>query len=195
MTILFEKKFDCGSFQTLSEKPVEKIYELTQTHSNLIFNIADLSDGIIEGDGLYSLYEDLDKPMAIKTADCLPVLIMGRKGAALVHAGWRGLKNGILTKREFDIIKPMSAFIGPSISSEFYEVSESFRSEFPNSQHFNYQNGKLSFDLSAYASQQLISFYPELEVTISRECTYNNNYYSYRKNKTDKRNWNLFRKN
>ena len=66
---------------------------------------------------------------AVMTADCLPVLITDTSGqcVAAVHAGWRGLNNGII---EATISKlPAAAeellvWLGPAIGANVYEVCE-----------------------------------------------------------------------
>lgn len=67
--------------------------------------------------------------VAVKTADCLPVLLATTDGhwVAAIHAGWRGFSKGIIPKtldlaREINPNKEIIAFIGPSISRERFEV-------------------------------------------------------------------------
>lgn len=74
-------------------------------------------------------------PLAILTADCLPVLFCtvdgGRIGAA--HAGWRGLSAGVLenTLRALDSApSEVMAWIGPAIGTASYEVGEEVREAF-----------------------------------------------------------------
>ncbi len=67
---------------------------------------------------------------AVMTADCLPILLWREDGSAVaaVHAGWRGLANGILTDNfpELDSQgsknSPWQAYIGPAISQAHFEV-------------------------------------------------------------------------
>ncbi len=64
---------------------------------------------------------------AVLTADCLPILISDKRGqqVAAVHAGWRGLAQGILPK----VVSCFSAkpcdlrvYLGPAISFKHFEV-------------------------------------------------------------------------
>ncbi len=61
----------------------------------------------------------------IATADCVPVLVVGREGAA-IHAGWRGIVAGVVPRgverlgRDVDL----RAWIGPAIGPCCYEVGE-----------------------------------------------------------------------
>jgi YfiH family protein len=65
----------------------------------------------------------------IMVADCLPILICDRQGTMVsaVHAGWRGLANGII-ESTIDRIKKspeeLLVWLGPAIGPSVYEVSE-----------------------------------------------------------------------
>lgn len=56
-------------------------------------------------------------------ADCLPVALVGRRGAAMLHCGWRGLAAGILA-RAAEEVGATDAAIGPGIGPCCYEVGE-----------------------------------------------------------------------
>ncbi len=70
---------------------------------------------------------------AIKTADCVPILLMDRVGrvAAAVHAGWRGTVKRI-TRKVVQIMKDrfksrvqdIVAAVGPAIGACCYEVDD-----------------------------------------------------------------------
>ena len=73
------------------------------------------------GDGLWS--DEPGRPMLALSADCLPIAIARTDGArrlALVHAGWRGLSNGIVA----------AGVVGPAIVPCCYEVGEDVSSRF-----------------------------------------------------------------
>lgn len=77
-------------------------------------------------DGLYTT-ENL--PIAVKTADCLPILLgaTDTRFAMAIHAGWRGLTAGILTQalklaRRYTEPRSIVALIGPAISLSAFEV-------------------------------------------------------------------------
>ena len=57
------------------------------------------------------------------TADCLPVAVAGPGGMAMLHAGWRGLADGILAAGA-QAVGGTSAAIGPGIGRCCYEVGE-----------------------------------------------------------------------
>ena len=65
--------------------------------------------------------------VAVRAADCLPVLFADRRGSvvAAVHAGWRGLAAGVLeaTLRAMDVDPhDVVAWIGPAIGPRQFEV-------------------------------------------------------------------------
>jgi YfiH family protein len=65
-------------------------------------------------------------PIAIATADCVPVVLIGAHSRAVVHAGWRGVANGVVLAgvamvAEFDD-KVVSAVVGPHIGPCCYAV-------------------------------------------------------------------------
>ena len=64
--------------------------------------------------------------VAVRTADCVPILVWGDSVVGAIHAGWRGLAAGIIPKtmRLLADEGPIMAVVGPSISLERYEVGE-----------------------------------------------------------------------
>ena len=65
--------------------------------------------------------------IAVRAADCLPVLFADRAGSvvAAAHAGWRGLAAGVLeaTVRAMHVApRDLVAWIGPAIGPRLFEV-------------------------------------------------------------------------
>lgn len=58
----------------------------------------------------------------VLTADCVPVVVAGRAGVAVVHAGWRGLARGIVERAVAAVGPPWGAWVGPCIRACCYEV-------------------------------------------------------------------------
>lgn len=79
-----------------------------------------------DADGIYTISSNA---VAVKTADCLPLLIASSttKFAMAVHAGWRGLTSGILrnalkTAEKFTPLTSLVICIGPALSTSAFEV-------------------------------------------------------------------------
>lgn len=71
----------------------------------------------------------------IQTADCLPVLLCRDDGSAVAaaHAGWRGLVAGVLGKTLAAMAgeaSAISAYLGPAISQQHFEVGGEVREAF-----------------------------------------------------------------
>ncbi len=102
-----------------------------QIHSPLILDAAGRSGSICgEGDALVSAAPGVT--IAVKTADCVPILIADRKKrvVAAVHAGWRGSAENIsglavtrLQEQFGSLPEDLSVAVGPSIGACCYEVS------------------------------------------------------------------------
>jgi polyphenol oxidase len=99
------------------------------------------------------------------TADCIPILLYDpcTKVVAALHAGWRGLFQGIIAQA-FRVMPGQShcyyAWIGPSISKKHYEVSYDFVCNFLQAYDglrscFSWDQGKYYADLPAIAAQML----------------------------------------
>jgi YfiH family protein len=69
----------------------------------------------------------------VMTADCLPVLLCSKDGEkiAAVHAGWRGLENGIISKTVAALrTKDLVVWLGAAIGAECFEVGDDVRDAF-----------------------------------------------------------------
>jgi polyphenol oxidase len=71
---------------------------------------------------------------AVLTADCLPILLTDRSGTriAAVHAGWRGLVNGVIEAAVACLAVPpafLLAWMGPAIGPESFEVGAEVREQ------------------------------------------------------------------
>jgi YfiH family protein len=130
-------------------------------------------------------------PLAILTADCLPVFIMDpeKKAIAVVHAGWKGVARKIIAKTVRMMRKKFScepadllAALGPSIRPCCYEVAKEFLAPFAG--HVLSRDEKLYFDLAGAAEAQLKNEgVPENHIYDSRICTscQNDEFFSYRR--------------
>ncbi len=76
-----------------------------------------------------------NRPLAVLTADCLPVVLMTIDGSCvgIAHAGWRGLAAGVLESLLTAMpAEPasMTAWLGPAISAAAYEVGPEVKTTF-----------------------------------------------------------------
>lgn len=188
----FSENLNRGRFETWTTKPEIGFYQVTQVHGGEIVSLETLPT---EADGIIASWNDLDQTLAIKTADCLPIVIEGEKGVVFLHAGWRGLALGILSKPEISLIVPQRVLIGPSIHVCCFEVTPDFKENFKDSPHFRELEGKLYFDLQLEARDLVRKENPNLLVTIAPICTCCElKFNSHRRDKTKNRNWNLYLK-
>jgi purine-nucleoside/S-methyl-5'-thioadenosine phosphorylase / adenosine deaminase len=96
--------------------------------------------------------------VAVKTADCIPILLAdpGRRAVAAVHAGWRGTAAGIakhaveaMRGRFGTVPGDIEAAIGPGIGECCYEVGPEVAARFGG-------QGRAHLDLPGINSRQLI---------------------------------------
>ena len=73
---------------------------------------------------------------AVRTADCLPIFLTNFQGSfvALIHAGWKGLLNGVIEKTigKINSSSEIIVWLGPCISQESFEVGNDVYSLFIN---------------------------------------------------------------
>lgn len=72
-----------------------------------------------ESDG--QLSTEPGRPLLVLVADCLPVALLGDRGLAMLHCGWRGLAAGIIEAAAARI-GAKAAAIGPGIGPCCFEV-------------------------------------------------------------------------
>jgi YfiH family protein len=71
----------------------------------------------------------------VMTADCLPLLLCNRSGTrvAAVHAGWRGLADGVIEAAVAKFSEPgeeLLAWMGPAIGPDEFEIGGEVRDRF-----------------------------------------------------------------
>lgn len=147
-------------------------------------------DSIPQADAIIT--KDLDVPIAVRTADCLPIFIFDPKqnAIAIVHAGWRSTQKRIVVntlnkmKERFKTHpEGVKVVFGPGLGPCCYEVTEEFLDYFPK--EIKRQNGKLYLDLNLVNRHQLLAtgVLPK-NIFDCKVCTFcGKNYFSYRKDK------------
>jgi len=197
----FTTDIQCGDMKDASQREAfllscgikrSELVLAGQVHGTNV-KIVTKNDGgsLIENcDGLIT--SDKNITLGVFTADCMPVLMASADGRirAAVHAGWRGLADGILEKA-VDVFKTefkvdscdIKAYIAPHIQECCYEVGEDF------GKNFGVKLEKNQFNLSKTAREILLKCGLQ-SVQISHFCTVcakGDRFFSYRKNKTPKR--------
>jgi hypothetical protein len=185
-----EKVFLSNYFNT----DPEYIFFLKQEHGDKILHIDNYSENNSDttyfdtGDAMFTEIPGL--LLCIRTADCLPVFFTAankdRRLAGIIHAGWRGLANGIVGKtlrmaeEQFNY-KPehFSVFFGPSAGGSSYQVQEDVAQLFK----LKYKNSDNSYMLDLRKNAILeLEKYQQIHDDFY-DCTMKRNdlFYSHRK--------------
>lgn len=133
----------------------------------------------------------------VMTADCLPLLLCDDEGryVAAVHAGWRGLADGIIenTVRSLPVSPDrLMAWLGPAIGPRAFEVGPEVQARFAGDDPANAsafvaspRTGHFYADLYALARQAL-SRAGVWNVSGGNRCTFSEpeTFFSFRRDKT-----------
>lgn len=142
-----------------------------------------------QADALYS--QSRQTPLAIMTADCLPILLASRCGTeiAAIHGGWKPLAKGVIenTLAQFKAQPDdIYAWFGPAIGPAAFEVGPEVLAAFPglDSAFQRYRDGKLLADIFAIAELQLTKLGVN-KIYGERQCTVSDpsEYFSYRRDR------------
>jgi YfiH family protein len=159
---------------------------LRQIHSSACVAAAGRHGVLGEGDAL--LENTPGSVVAIKTADCFPILVVDerRRAVAAVHAGWRGTAAGIAQRvveamhAQFgSLAGDLHAAIGPGIGRCCYEVGPEVAAQFG-------QQGRAHVDLAEANRRRLMDagVTPE-RIYASNLCTMcrSEEFHSFRRDK------------
>lgn len=138
-----------------------------------------------EADGILTSTPML--PIAIATADCVPVVLVGHESVAVVHAGWRGTAAGVVGETLRLIIESgdvvTGAVIGPHIGPCCYEVGQEVIDALGGYERSTI-TGSPSVDLGAAVGGQL----PGVPIATGFGCTmHDDRFHSFRQDATPKR--------
>ena len=118
---------------SLSNTP-QWLEQVHSAHAVLLPN----KEAIPKADAAYTLEKNI--VCAVMTADCLPLLVTDNNGrcVAAIHAGWRGLCNGIIeeTIKKLPVeAENLLVWLGPAISADVYEVGKEVYDAFTTNNH------------------------------------------------------------
>jgi YfiH family protein len=186
-------------FQRVKELKDFMLLFLRQIHSDRIHVIEKIPVGTLIGDALITRQKGV--LLIIKTADCLPVLMVDRrqKAVAAVHCGWKSTSQGLIQK----VVKTMEecygcdsstllVAMGPCIGRSCYEVDEDVKQEFERKglslepfQLHPFQSGKYFLDLKRANGLQLVDVgVSESKISAVDLCTHcEDDLLSYRRDK------------
>ncbi|CAH1533011.1 polyphenol oxidase YfiH [Vibrio owensii] len=162
---------------------------LNQTHSTVVAQASAPTKQVLNADGVFTSSSQV--VCSAMTADCLPVLLTNTQGTqvAAVHAGWRGLANGIVENALELFSGEVMAWLGPAIGPQAFEVGEDVLQAFVDFDSQAHQaftprdiEGKWLADMSKLATQRLNKL-GVTQVFDSGLCTLQdkNDFYSYRR--------------
>jgi len=164
---------------------------LKQVHGTRVVNVTEAGSET-EADGSYAT--GATGVCVVMTADCLPVLLTDEVGSrvAALHAGWRGLANGIV-EQGVEVLAssaPLMAYLGPAIGPRVFEVGddvvEAFCQYDPQAEQAFAATvpGKWLADIYRLARQRLQRLGVR-QVFGGDDCTYTDaaRFYSYRRDR------------
>jgi len=145
-----------------------------------------IAPGVLgRADGIVTSIEQL--PIAVTTADCVPVVLRGSTSVAVVHAGWRGVSAGVVLSAAKSIEglgdKVEAAAIGPHIGPCCYEVGSEVIAAV-GGHGATTASGTTSLDLAAAIRAQI----PTANTIVVDMCTMHDpRFHSFRRNATSQR--------
>lgn len=157
---------------------------LQQQHTSHVSDYANINNEPC--DGIFT--KEHYVPLAIMTADCMPIVIYSPslKELAVVHAGWRGLLDGVIQSGlgKFSQLSDVKVWVGPSISQPHFEVSHDVIHHF-DAHHKHVKpctlQGKWKICLPSIA-RDILGQQGIHDVQVATECTYQNkDFFSHRR--------------
>jgi YfiH family protein len=132
--------------------PLDAVIQGRQVHGNRVERRAAGDGALSEADGQATNARGV--AALVLTADCLPVAVVGTRAVAMLHAGWRGLADGVLENsvealRELGDHGELRAAIGPGAGGCCYEVGPEVQAAFGR------PAVRTKIDLKAIAAERL----------------------------------------
>lgn len=176
-------------YQQLAKMPAAPVW-LNQVHGTAVSVLSKTSVPDDTADASVTCEQGV--VATVMTADCLPLLLCDKAGTqvAAVHAGWRGLCDGVIEATLAHFSKPdeVLVYLGPAISQSAFEVGPEVRAAFINHSAQAQQafisgnNNKWQADLYLLAKQRLQACGVQ-HIYGGQHCTYQQNelFFSYRR--------------
>nr|WP_284731296.1 peptidoglycan editing factor PgeF [Glaciecola sp. XM2] len=169
--------------------PMKPLHFIAQNHSTVVSPYSESGNYPNPCDAVFAV--EARRPLAILTADCLPIMIAHVEGfeTAAIHAGYRGLTEGIIQNTIASLkANPnnLSVWIGPSICQKHFEIGEDILYMFAeHNKHvsFNDKTEKFHVNLQGIATDILTGL-GVTNIQLSDQCTYcSDDLFSYRQSK------------
>ncbi len=167
---------------------------MEQTHSAEVEVVTDVNAGEVKADGIITTVPGL--ALAVLTADCLPLLLIATaeelRAVAVVHCGWRGLLKGIVFEAVSKLkalgCSEISAWLGPCIGKNSYEVDLPVREQFKDDKaapdaFFDLGNYRYLFDLKKLCANYLMQEGVTRILSFEADTLSDKRFYSYRREK------------
>ncbi len=132
------------------------LYLPIQRHTSRVIELKSFPQPPMIGDAVITNLPSIE--IGVKTADCLPIAILGENWVGVVHAGWRGLNSGIIEETisrifAYEGTENLFVFLGPCAKGCCYQVGPEFEELFPK--YVKKKDGKLFLDLQEVALDKL----------------------------------------
>lgn len=185
----------CSSFQSIDEK---KLVFAHQVHGSDVAVVSEENvQNHFECDALIAKTPTVS--VGIRIADCVPIALYGCSAAgpvlAVVHAGWRGLRDGVVSNAVEELIRSgcreIRAIVGPHISVDEYEFGAGDLSRmvalFGERVAGRTKVGLPALDLRAAVEVTLERNSVSLDYNVGRCTAQDPRYWSFRSAKDDER--------
>ena len=179
----------CGELG-LPDCPVAVVH---QVHGNAVVMAHEGGEPLVaQGDADAVITTRPGELVAVRTADCVPILLAAPGGVAAVHAGWRGTAQGIAAVAVQRLVEEtgcdrsqICAAIGPCISVDAYEVGEEVVSGIgavlPEEVFVRRGEGRPHVDLKA-ANRAILAGEGVEQIDVLPHCSFDDNtFFSHRR--------------
>ena len=165
------------NIERLSKLVAKPIQVMTQEHGNQV-SVIERPISAPVADAMVSCNKEI--ALAVRVADCLPLLLYSNNVIAAVHVGRKGLMNQVAVNAVTQMrklgAKEITGVVGPHICGLCYEVGADIFTEVTNAYPATFKKQNY---LDLYAG--LVSQLPEIKLSNIDICTKENtHYFSYR---------------